>query len=123
MSKKHRRGTPQWEWEQALIDAYYDRRWHEVLDPLYEQFQRWKAGELHHDDMDKAIHETLKPRRSIWNYFTEKRTDVVDWIQFDRDWFEPWLAAHPPPAGIELVPAPRRPAPNDREPEDTEEGA
>lgn len=40
MSRKKRRQTPEWQWEQALIDAYYDHRWRQVLDPLYEKFQR-----------------------------------------------------------------------------------
>ncbi len=34
------------EWEQALIDAYYDYRWRHVLQLLYDDFQRWAAGEL-----------------------------------------------------------------------------
>ena len=29
MSQKRRRDTPEWAWEQALIDAYYDYRWHQ----------------------------------------------------------------------------------------------
>ena len=34
MSQKRRRVSPEWAWEQALIDAYDDYRWHQVLDPL-----------------------------------------------------------------------------------------
>ena len=60
MSETKRHKSPRQRWEQALIDAYYDYRCHEVLDPLYDQFQRWKAGELTHDDMDQAIHEAQR---------------------------------------------------------------
>jgi len=40
MSQKRRRDTPEWAWEQALIDAYDDYRWHEVLDPLTAAVRR-----------------------------------------------------------------------------------
>ena len=32
------------EYQQALIDAYYDDWIHEMLDSLYEAFQQWKPG-------------------------------------------------------------------------------
>ncbi len=41
MSGKRRRDTPEWAWEQALIDAYDDYRWHQVLDPLAAAVNRW----------------------------------------------------------------------------------
>jgi len=34
MSRKKRRQRPEWKWEQALIDAYYDYRWRQMLNPL-----------------------------------------------------------------------------------------
>ena len=46
------------------IDDCYDYRWCQVLDHLYDKFQRWKAGELTHWDMDEAIHKTHKQNRS-----------------------------------------------------------
>ncbi len=58
MAHKKRSRTPQtpgYQWEQALLDAYYDYRWRQVLEPLYQKFQQWKAGELDHMDMDEAI--------------------------------------------------------------------
>ena len=104
MSRKKRRQTPEWQWEQALIDAYYDYRWHQVLDPLYEKFQQWKAGQLTHADMDQAIHETHKQNQDLYKFFTNKRASLVRMIQLDREWFETWVADHPPPPGIELLP-------------------
>jgi hypothetical protein len=45
MSAKKRTQSPAYQWEESLIDVYYDFRWHEVLDPLYDNFQLWKAGQ------------------------------------------------------------------------------
>ena len=96
--------TPEWQWEQALIDAYYDYRCRQVLEPLYEKFQRWKAGELDHSDMDQAIHEVHKQNQQIYSLFGEKRTFLVEIIQLDRQWFEAWVADNPPPPGVTTAP-------------------
>ncbi len=97
MSRNKRRDTPEWQWEQALLDAYYDHRWHEVLDPLYEQFQHWTAGQRTHDEMDQAIHQAHTQAQKVYRLFGEKRAWLVQASQFDREWFEPWVADHPPP--------------------------
>ena len=86
-----------YQWEQEMIDAFYDYQWHLVLDPLYEHFQRWKAGEISHEDMNEAIHKTQKPRRNIYNLFTSKRDFLVGLIQFDEVWFPQWAKDHPRP--------------------------
>jgi hypothetical protein len=107
MNRRKRRETPEWKWEQALIDDYYDYRWHEALDPLYGKFKRWEAGELTHEDMDQAIHETHKDNQIVYRLFAgEKRSSLVRLIQVDRTWFKAWVAVNPPPPGIELVPYP-----------------
>ena len=69
MSRRKRRETAEWKWEQALIDDYYDHRWRQVLSPLCEQFKRWEAGELTHEDMDHAIHETHKQNQTLYHLF------------------------------------------------------
>ncbi len=102
MSRMHRRSPAVREWEDALIGDYADMRWREVLDPLYEQFQRWKAGELDHADMDEAIHKTHRECQKVYVFFSNRRDELLQIIQWQRDWFEPWLAAHPAPPGIEL---------------------
>lgn len=106
MSHKKRRQTPQWQWEQALIDAYYDHRYRQVLEPLCEKLQRWKAGELQHHDMDKAIHETHKENQKLYTLFGEKRDFLVSVIQWDAEWFDEWVKANPPPPGVELMSRP-----------------
>ena len=83
MSRRKRRDTPEWPWEQAPLDDYYDHRWREVPGTLYEQFQRWAAGELTHDDMDQAIHQTHKENRKLYSLFGEKRDFLVRLIQLD----------------------------------------
>jgi hypothetical protein len=103
MSRRKRRQTPEWKWEQALIDDYYDYRWREVLNPLYEKFKRWEAGELTHEDMDQAIHETHKQDQELYSLFTQSRSFLVGMIQWAEEWFEEWVADHPPPEGVQLM--------------------
>jgi hypothetical protein len=89
---------PQREWEQALIDAYHDYRWRQVLQPLYDDFQRWAAGELKHDDMNEAIHAVHKKNQGLYSLFTERRSWLVRAIQMDEDWFQEWVKDHPAPS-------------------------
>jgi hypothetical protein len=89
--------SPLYLWEQEMIDAFYDYQWHLALDPLYEKFQGWKAGNFSHDEMDKAIHETHKECRDVYNLFTTKRDFLVKIIQFNEDWFPEWVRRHPKP--------------------------
>jgi len=104
--KKRGRESSRRQWEQMLIDDYYDYRWREILEPLYEMFQLWHAGELSHDDMDQAIHETHKKTQKAYSFFLERRPWLVTMIQWDREWFRTWLKDHEPPPDVELVPYP-----------------
>ena len=91
-----------WQWEKALIDAYYDYRWHKLLDPLCDTFKSWKAGELTHADVDRAIEEAYKERCLINNLFGQRRDRSVALIHWwDRDWFEAWVNEHRPPSGFQ----------------------
>ena len=82
-----KRPLPEREWEQSLIDAYYDYRWRQVLQPLHDDFQLLAAGKLTHDDLDHAIHETHKKTQERYNLFTERRRWLVQAIQLDEEWF------------------------------------
>ena len=104
MSHKKRRETPEYKWEQALIDAYYDYRWRQILEPLYEKFKLWEAGELEHADMDQAIHEAHKESQNVYSLFTESRSWLVGVIQWDRKWFVAWARDHEPPPGAVIDP-------------------
>ena len=90
--------SPQRQWEQALVDAYYDYRWRQVLQPLHDDFQRWAAGELTHDDLDQEIHQTHKKIRELYRMFSEKREWLARAIQLDEDWYREWVKDHPAPA-------------------------
>lgn len=70
-----------------MLDAYYNYRWWQVLEPLYQQFQQWNTGELDHMDMDEAIHQTHKQTQEVYVFFTQKRDLLVRVIQFDQAWF------------------------------------
>lgn len=99
-----KRKSPEREWQQQLIDDYYDYRWKQLLEPLYEDFQRWKAGERSHAEMDQAIHAAHKESQHLYSLFSEGRESLASMIQMDRDWFEPWLAVHSAPPGVQLIP-------------------
>lgn len=98
MSRKKTQ-TPEYQWEQAMLEAYDDYRYKEVLDPLYEEFQRWKAGELSHGDMDQAIHRTHKQMQKLFGIFTMKRDWLVRTIMYDEPWYQAWVKDCPPPEG------------------------
>lgn len=102
MSHKKRTQTPEYQWEQALIHAYHDYRWRQILEPLYQKFQQWKAGELDHLDMDEAIHQTHKQNLEVYGTFTLKREILVRAIQLEEDWFQTWVKDNPPPEGYKL---------------------
>ncbi len=95
MSEKRRRDTPEGAWEQALIDAYYDYRWHQVLDPLAAAVKCWEAGDLDHVDLARAAGLVRKGMSPIDDIFSEKRAMLVRLIEFDEEWSGPWIAAHP----------------------------
>ncbi len=97
MSQKRRRDTQEWAWEQALIDAYYDHRWHEVLDPLADAVRRWEAGALEHVDLARAAGRVRTGMSPIDDVFSQKREMLVRMIAFDEEWSGPWIAAHPRP--------------------------
>ena len=61
----------------GVIDAFYDYKrsshvdqWHLVHNPLYEQFQRWKAGEVSHLEIDEAIPKMHKACQKVYGLFT-----------------------------------------------------
>ena len=101
-NKPKRRHSPQWQWEESLLEAYYDHCWREVLDPLYEQMARWKKGELEHEEVSNSIHQTPKQTARLYNLFIQKRDFLVVIAQQEQDWFNSWLSGHPAPSEVEL---------------------
>jgi len=90
------------EYQQALIDAYYDMWMHSILDPLYEAFLQWKRGDLQHNELSELIHKVHKENQRVYSFFTQSRTSIINCIKIDETWFNNWKAAHPPPSGVDL---------------------
>jgi hypothetical protein len=104
MTRKKRRETAEWQWEQALIDAYIDYRWRAVFDALHEQLHRWESGELTHDEMDTEVHKThTETRETYTSLYYPKREELILHSQLDAVWFERWVRDHPAPPGIDLT--------------------
>ena len=96
--EKRQEGTGR-QWDEALSNDYYDYRWHQLLDPLCDTFRSWKAGELTHADVDRAIDDAYKQRCVINDLFAQRKDRAVALIQWwDRDWFEAWVKEHRAPA-------------------------
>jgi hypothetical protein len=90
-------------WQETLTDAYWDYRWRKIMDPLCDTFQRWKAGELDHEDVDKAIDTAYKEKCMVNNllaYRPDRAAAVIQW--WDRELFLTWIEENRPPADIEI---------------------
>ena len=97
-------------WEQALTDAYWDFRWRKIMEPLCETFQRWKAGEIGHEDVKDAIDEAYKEKclvNNLLTYRADRAAAVIQW--WDREWFLNWIEENRPPADVNLEPVPEPP--------------
>jgi hypothetical protein len=92
------------QWEERMVEDYYDYRCQLLLDPLYEDFQQWKEGALSHESMFDAIQRIHRENRERYNFFAIKREELARRIQEDP-WFEQWLASHPAPEGADVLPA------------------
>jgi len=46
--------SPLYEWQREMVAAFHDYRWRQVLEPLYEKFRQWKAGEISHKEEQRA---------------------------------------------------------------------
>jgi len=91
------------QWEQEMIDAYMEHRWAQILSPLCEQLDRWKAGERNYDDIVEAIRAARKADDAVQGILEKDHEWLVKVIQLEEDWFLPWLANHPPPPGYVLL--------------------
>jgi hypothetical protein len=95
-----RKRSPLYQWEREMIDSFYDYQWHLILDPLYEKFQRWRAGEVSRYELNEAIHKTHKACQQVYSLFAIKRDFLVSAIQFNEDWFSGWEKYHPRPKDL-----------------------
>ncbi|MEJ2733258.1 MAG: hypothetical protein P8189_06765 [Anaerolineae bacterium] len=92
-------------WEKTLTDAYWDYRWRKIMDPLCDTFQKWKAGELGHSDVNDAIDRAYKEKCLVNNLLTyrpDRAAAIIQW--WDREWFLEWIKENRPPADVDLGP-------------------
>jgi hypothetical protein len=90
-------------WQEALTDAYWDYRWKKIMEPLCETFQRWKAGELTHQDVDAAIDHAYKEKttvNSLLSYRPDRAAAVIQW--WDQEWFLTWIEENRPPPDFRI---------------------
>ena len=73
------------------------------LTHFIEDFQQWKKGERDHLEIDEAIHKAHKECQRVYSFFCTRRKILLEYIQYDREWFGAWLQAHPAPPGIVLL--------------------
>ncbi|MBI2911173.1 MAG: hypothetical protein HYY05_03455, partial [Chloroflexi bacterium] len=96
--RPRRRPNPRAQWEQEVVDAYHDKCWRDLLEPLYDRFQAWKAGQLTHADVDETIHQTHRASQKLFTFFAQSRSYLVRLVQFSAEaWFREWVSEHPAP--------------------------
>jgi len=48
-----------------LVKAYFDYRWHRLMDPLCDAFQRWKAGLADQAEVEQALDRAYQDRCAL----------------------------------------------------------
>ena len=67
--------------EREIIAAYYDKRMRELLDPLYDDFQKWKRGDLSHEELSDRIHELHKENQKGNSLLCQNREFLLNLIE------------------------------------------
>ena len=70
--------------EREIIGKYYDKKMHEILEPLYNKFQKWKRGEISHDELSDAIHKCHRENQKIYRLFTSSREFLLKLIEMEE---------------------------------------
>lgn len=55
--------------DRNIVDRYHQKVTEDALEPLYQDFQKWKNGQLAYDDLTEKIHEFHKKNQQIWTMF------------------------------------------------------
>jgi len=96
--------TPK-DWEQALTEDYWDYRWRQIMEPLCDTFQKWKAGKLSHEAVDQAIDKAYQEKVGINSLLAQRQDRAAGLIRcWDPEWFQKWIAEHRPSAEVEGEP-------------------
>lgn len=92
-------------WEEKLVDDYRNYRWRQLMEPMCDKMERWRAGELTYAEMDQALEECHGRACEVRNVLTQRTDRLVTLIQWlDREWFEEWVKNYSPPPGARLAP-------------------
>ncbi len=67
--------------EREIVAAYYDKRMRELLDPLYDDFQKWKRRDLSHDELSDRIHELHTENQKVYSLFCQNREFLLNLIE------------------------------------------
>jgi len=67
--------------ERKFIATYYDKRMRELLDPLYDDFQKWKRGDLSHEELSDRIHELHKGIKKGNSLLCQNREFLLNLIE------------------------------------------
>ena len=55
--------------DREIVGRYHQKLTEDALDPLYEHFLQWKAGQLAYYELTEKIHEFHKHNQKIWSKF------------------------------------------------------
>ena len=70
--------------EREFIAAYYDNRMRALLDPLYDNFQKWKRGDLSHDELSDRIHQFHTENQKVNSLFCQNREFLLKLIELEN---------------------------------------
>ena len=88
------------DWEQRMIDAYYDYSWRRMLEPPCETFKAWKADKIGYAEVNQAIEGVYREKCALNNLVSQRYDRTACLIQvWDREWFDAWIKEHRPSAG------------------------
>jgi hypothetical protein len=96
MTQKSRKPKYMQKWEEKMVADYYDHRCRLLLDPLYEQLQQWKSGDIDHEVIFDSVLGFQKANRERSNFFSNNNEYLVSEIQ-QTPWFQEWVKTHPIP--------------------------
>lgn len=75
MAKKSKQAREE---EQQILNNYHKWLTEQALEPLYQDFVKWKQGMLPYDELTEHIHHFHKRNQEIWKDFNyTERDDLV----------------------------------------------
>lgn len=66
---KKKKTKEQRKMDREIVERYHQKLTEDALEPLYENFIQWKAGQLAYYELTEQIHEFHKNNQKIWSKF------------------------------------------------------